>query len=73
MVARGIADHAPERIVWGTNWPHNLARTQAQYPDDAALTDTVLGWFRDGDARKLALIDNPEALYGFRSKALGTA
>jgi D-galactarolactone isomerase len=72
-VARGIADHAPERIVWGTNWPHNLARTQAQYPDDAALMDTVLGWFRDDGARKLALVDNPEALYGFPSKALGAA
>lgn len=66
-VARAMAAHAPERIVWGTNWPHNLAREQDQYPDDAALTDTVLGWFADGDARKLALVDNPEALYGFPS------
>jgi D-galactarolactone isomerase len=73
VIARGIADQAPERIVWGTNWPHNLARTQAQYPDDAALTDTVLGWFRDGDARKLALVDNPEALYGFSPMRLGLA
>lgn len=64
-VARAIADHAPERIVWGTNWPHNLAREQDQYPDDAALTDTVLGWLADDRARKLALVDNPEALYGF--------
>ena len=64
-VARAIADHAPERIVWGTNWPHNLAREQDQYPDDAALTDTVLGWLADSNARKLALVDNPEALYGF--------
>lgn len=64
-VARAIADHAPERIVWGTNWPHNLAREHDQYPDDAALTDTVLGWLADSNARKLALVDNPEALYGF--------
>ena len=64
-VARAIADHAPQRIVWGTNWPHNLAREQDQYPDDAALTDTVLGWLADSNARKLALVDNPEALYGF--------
>jgi len=64
-VARAIADHAPERIVWGTNWPHNLAREQDQYPDDAALTETVLGWLADDRARKLALVDNPEALYGF--------
>jgi D-galactarolactone isomerase len=64
-VARAIAGHAPERIVWGTNWPHNLAREQSQYPDDAALTDTVLGWLADDEARRLALVDNPEKLYGF--------
>ncbi|MBB3454416.1 D-galactarolactone isomerase [Rhizobium sp. BK313] len=64
-VARDVVAHAPERIVWGTNWPHNLARQNADYPDDAALTDTVLGWLPDAGARKLALVDNPEALFGF--------
>lgn len=63
-VAREIAAYAPERIVWGTNWPHNLARAQADYPNDAALTDTVLGWFPDDTARHLALVKNPEELYG---------
>ncbi|MBT9370533.1 amidohydrolase family protein [Rhizobium sp. CSW-27] len=64
-VARTIAAHAPERIVWGTNWPHNLAREQKDYPDDAALTDTVLGWLPDETALHLALVRNPEALFGF--------
>ncbi len=63
-VAREIAAYAPERIVWGTNWPHNLAREQADYPNDAALTDTVLGWLPDDTARHLALVKNPEELYG---------
>ena len=63
-VARSIATHAPERIVWGSNWPHNLARAQADYPDDAQLTDTVLGWFADDAHRRLALVDNPEELFG---------
>jgi D-galactarolactone isomerase len=67
-VARTIAAHAPDRIVWGTNWPHNLAREQSQYPDDTALTETVLGWLADDKARNLALVDNPEALYGFASE-----
>jgi D-galactarolactone isomerase len=62
-VAREIATYAPERIVWGTNWPHNLAKQQADYPDDADLTDTVLGWLTDERARKLALVDNPEELF----------
>ncbi|GGA79407.1 D-galactarolactone isomerase [Brucella endophytica] len=63
-VARAIAAYAPERIVWGTNWPHNLAKTQEEYPDDAALTDTVLSWLPDEAALRLALVDNPERLFG---------
>ena len=63
-VARESAKYAPERIVWGTNWPHNLAREQADYPDDAKLTDTVLGWLPDDAARHLALVSNPEELSG---------
>ncbi len=70
-VARAIAAHAPDRIVWGTNWPHNLARTTADYPDDAALTDTVLGWLPDEGARRLALVDNPERLFGLQPFARG--
>ncbi|WP_275785896.1 amidohydrolase family protein [Pararhizobium gei] len=61
--SRAIAAYAPQRIVWGSNWPHNLAKTTEDYPDDAALTDTVLGWLPDERARHLALIENPEELY----------
>lgn len=68
-VARAIAAHAPERIVWGSNWPHNMARAQADYPDDAALADTVLGWLPDEKARRLALVDNPEELFAIASAA----
>ncbi|WP_404404622.1 amidohydrolase family protein [Pelagibacterium halotolerans] len=64
-VARDLAAYAPERIVWGTNWPHNLAKSTAEYPDDAALLDTVMGWFPSEDARHKALVENPEALFGF--------
>jgi D-galactarolactone isomerase len=62
--SRDIAIYAPERILWGSNWPHNLAKTLADYPDDAALTETVLGWLPDETALKLALVDNPEQLFG---------
>ncbi|WMT88892.1 amidohydrolase family protein [Pelagibacterium sp. 26DY04] len=64
-VARELAAYAPERIVWGTNWPHNAAKRTEDYPDDAALLQTVLGWFPDDKARHLALVENPEALFGF--------
>jgi D-galactarolactone isomerase len=64
-VARDIAAYAPERIIWGSNWPHNMCKTTEDYPNDAALTDTVLSWLPTDMARKLALVDNPEELFGF--------
>ena len=62
--ARAIAAHAPERLLWGTNWPHNLAKTTEEYPDDGQLLDTVLGWL-DEDTRQKALVTNPQDLFGF--------
>jgi D-galactarolactone isomerase len=64
-IARDIAAYAPDRIVWGTNWPHNAAKSAEDYPDDAALIDTVLGWFPDDAGIRKALVDNPEELFGF--------
>lgn len=63
-MTRAMAEHAPDRLIWGTNWPHNLAKTAAEYPDDALLTDTVLGWL-DVKTRSLAVRDNAERLFGF--------
>ena len=62
-ITRLIAAHAPERIVWGTNWPHNLAKTSADYPNDAALLDLTLGWLPSEAARHQALVANPAELF----------
>lgn len=64
-VARSLALHAPERIIWGTNWPHNWARSTEEYPDDSRLLDTTLSWFPSSDARRRALVENPEGLFQF--------
>lgn len=64
-VAREIAAYAPERILWGTNFPHNSATSTEDYPDDAALLDTVLDWFPNDRGRHLALVENAENLFGF--------
>ncbi|MDT1063625.1 amidohydrolase family protein [Paracoccus sp. CPCC 101403] len=61
-LSRRIAAHAPERIVWGTNWPHNgIARTE-DYPDEIELAELVLDWLPEG-ARDRVLVSNPEELY----------
>ncbi|MBT3143127.1 amidohydrolase [Phaeobacter gallaeciensis] len=64
-VSKAMAAHAPERIVWGTNFPHNSATKTLDYPNDAVLLDTVLNWFPNDRARHLALVENAEELYCF--------
>ena len=61
--AKRIIAHAPERIIWGSNWPH-VGVPRASYPDDAELLDFLLDWAAP-DACKKILVDNPAALYGF--------
>ena len=54
---------APERMVWGTNWPHPRVSDK---PDEADLLDVLLDW-TGGDAKTIRaiLVDNPARLYGF--------
>ncbi|MBA5779424.1 amidohydrolase family protein [Stappia sp. F7233] len=63
-VARKIAAYAPERIIWGTNWPHNQVRRTEDYPDDAGLLDLVLGWAPQS-ALQSVLVDSPARLFDF--------
>jgi predicted TIM-barrel fold metal-dependent hydrolase len=61
-VAQAFAKAAPERMVWGSDWPH---RGQKEMPDDAALFDLLAEWVPDETARRRVLVENPEVLYGF--------
>jgi D-galactarolactone isomerase len=61
-VAQALAAAAPERIVWGSDWPHP---TEQCKPDDAGLFDLLAAWVPDETARRRVLVSNPENLYGF--------
>jgi len=61
-VARAYVQAAPERLVWGTDWPHP---TEREKPDDAALFDLLLDWAPDAAVRHRILVENPAALYRF--------
>ena len=61
--ARAMIDAAPERIVWGTDWPHPSAR--AKMPDDGDLADMLVEWAPDEAQRHRILVENPQRLYGF--------
>lgn len=62
-IARRVIAHAPERIIWGSNWPH-VGVPRSDYPDDAVLLDILLDW-ADPETRRKILVDNPAELYGF--------
>jgi D-galactarolactone isomerase len=64
-LARALVKHAPERMLWASNWPHPSA-PKDRVPDDADLLDLLLDWAPDEAVRKQILVDNPAGLYGFR-------
>lgn len=61
-IARAFIAAAPERMVWGSDWPHP---TEGEKPDDAVLLDLVAQWAGDEATRQGILVDNPAELYGF--------
>jgi D-galactarolactone isomerase len=63
-VATAFAKAAPERMVWGSDWPHPTEKPNAK-PDDAILFDLLAEWAPDETVRNRILVDNPAALYGF--------
>jgi predicted TIM-barrel fold metal-dependent hydrolase len=65
-VAQGFARAAPERVVWGSDWPHPSEPVDKK-PDDAVLFDLLAEWVPDAAARHKVLVDNPAALYDFPS------
>jgi predicted TIM-barrel fold metal-dependent hydrolase len=63
-VAQAFVRAAPERMVWGSDWPHpNLS--PAQKPDDTVLFDLLSEWAPDEQVRHRILVENPQGLYGF--------
>lgn len=63
-VAQAFVRSAPERMVWGSDWPHpNLGVTQK--PDDAVLFDLLSAWAPEEAIRQRILVENPQILYGF--------
>jgi predicted TIM-barrel fold metal-dependent hydrolase len=62
-VARAYVKLAPQRLVWGSDWPHPSER--GTKPDDALLFDLLSQWAPDESTRRRILVDNPARLYGF--------
>ena len=63
-IAQAFVKAAPERCVWGSDWPHPGPKEK---PDDAVLFDLLTVWAPDDATRRRILVSNPEQLYGFKS------
>ena len=63
-LARALVVHAPERMIWASNWPHPSA-PKDNVPDDADLLDLLLDWAPIEATRRKILVDNPTELYRF--------
>ena len=62
-VARAFLKAAPERMLWGSDWPHPTEKDQK--PDDALLFDLIADWAPAETLRQRLLVENPAELYGF--------
>lgn len=64
QIAQAFAKAAPERMVWGSDWPHP-SETPGRKPNDAVLFDLLSVWTPDAATRRRMLVENPATLYGF--------
>lgn len=62
-IARSLVEIAPERVLWGTDWPHPVL--PRPMPDDGRLVDLLFEMVPDEAVRNAILVDNPARLYGF--------
>ena len=59
--ARALVEAAPDRVLWGTDWPHpNIA---GDMPNDGDLVDLLAEAVGDEALRRRVLVDNPARLY----------
>ena len=59
--ARRIVETFPDRVLWGTDWPH--PNMKSHMPDDGALVDVIPRIAVTDDLRRQLLVDNPSRLY----------
>jgi 2-pyrone-4,6-dicarboxylate lactonase len=65
-MARALIARAPDRVIWGTDWPHAYVYEAGRQINDGALIDFVADYAPDETARHKILADNPARLFGLR-------
>ncbi len=62
-MAEALIAAAPDRIMWGTDWPH--PNKYEVNPNDGDLVDAFAVWVPDEALRRRIMVDTPAALYRF--------
>ena len=63
--AQAVIAAAPERVIWGTDWPHSNNFAPGHTPNDGDLVDLLVHFAPDQSTRGKIFVDNPARLYGF--------
>ncbi|MBX3494126.1 MAG: amidohydrolase family protein [Parvibaculum sp.] len=63
---RALASIAPDRLLWGSNWPH--PGMSPPMPEEGELLDLLAEAVPDTAQRRAILVDNPARLYGFQPR-----
>ncbi|MGX9961808.1 amidohydrolase family protein [Roseomonas sp. F4] len=63
-MAQALVRHAPDRLIWGSDWPHVNMRGRIM-PNDGDLLDLMLDWAPEEAVRNRILSDNARKLYDF--------
>jgi len=64
-MARALIARAPDRILWGTDWPHSERYKPGEMPNDGDLLDMMMDYAPEEATRNKILVDNPKVLFGF--------
>jgi predicted TIM-barrel fold metal-dependent hydrolase len=62
--ARFVHESAPDKVIWGTDWPHGDVFEPGQMANDGDLVDSLLDFVPDETIRRKLLVDNPTRLFG---------
>jgi len=67
-LAQRLVQSAPDRLVWGSDWPHTGFFDAKKMPDDGTLLDALCRFVPDEGVRNRILVDNPSRLVGRSSR-----
>ena len=64
-IGRAVAAGSPDRVIWGSDWPHSQIYELGKIPNDGELLDWLVDFVPDETRRRKMMVDNPKRLFDF--------